>query len=211
MRKLLIITCGVIFLFSMILCSDDKNPLKIEKKEKGLPRTLTASEVSLISSGNQFSFNVFKETVNSEPGKNIFISPFSISMALGMTYNGAGGTTEEAMKSTLGFDNMTVSEINESYKSLLDLLLDLDEDVIMQVANSIWIRENFPVEQEFIDLNSTYFNAEVTELDFSLPEAVGIINSWVNEKTNGKIEEIIDQINPLTVMFLINALYFKGT
>ncbi|MFC1725516.1 serpin family protein [candidate division KSB1 bacterium] len=211
MRKILLISFGLFFLFSMIRCSDEKNPLDIQKKEKGLPRELTSSEISLITSGNQFSFNIFKETVNAEQDKNIFISPLSISMALGMTYNGAGGTTEEAMKTTLGFDNMTVPEINSSYKSLLDLLLDLDEDVIMQIANSIWIRENFPVEQEFIDLNSTYFDAEVTELDFSLAEAIEIINGWVNENTNGKIEEIIDQIDPLTVMFLINALYFKGT
>ncbi|MFQ6041536.1 MAG: serpin family protein, partial [Candidatus Poribacteria bacterium] len=79
------------------------------------------------------------------------------------------------------------------------------------IANSIWHREMFPVEDEFIEINKTYFDAEVSGLNFSAPNASNIINEWVNQKTDGKIEKIVDApINPLTMMFLINAIYFKG-
>jgi serpin B len=106
---------------------------------------------------------------------------------------------------------LTLQEVNESYKSLIELLTNLDPKVKFQIANSIWYREIFPVEDEFIDINNTYFDAEVSGLDFSAPNASNIINGWVDEKTNGKIKKIVDDpINPLTMMFLINAIYFKG-
>jgi len=132
-------------------------------------------------------------------------------MALAMTWNGAAGTTEQAMRNTLEFGDMSSQEINESFRSLIQLLTSLDPEVQFQIANSIWYRLGFDVEKNFIDINRTYFNAEVRSLDFSLPSAVDVINSWVNENTNGKIKEIIKKIDPEIVMFLINAIYFKGT
>jgi len=170
------------------------------------------SEKALVKSDNKFGFKVFKEIVKGERDKNVFISPLSISMALGMTYNGANGSTQEAMQKTLELSGLTLQEINESYESLIESLTNLDPKVKFQIANSIWYREAFPVEDEFIDINKTYFDAQVSGLDFSAPSAPNIINGWVNDKTNGKISKIVDDvINPLTVMFLINAIYFKGT
>ncbi|MFQ5866019.1 MAG: serpin family protein, partial [bacterium] len=84
-------------------------------------------------------------------------------------------------------------------------------EVIFQIANSIWYRQGMTFEEEFINLNKTFFNALVRALDFSDPNSVNIINDWVKENTNGKIEKIIDRIDPGIVMFLINAIYFKGT
>jgi serpin B len=169
------------------------------------------AERSLVGSDNNFGFKLFKEIVKEEKHKNIFISPLSVAMALGMTYNGANGSTQEAMQKTLELSGLTLQEINESYKSLIELLTNLDPKVKFQIANSIWYREMFPVEAEFIDINKIYFDAQVSGLDFSAPNASKIINGWVNEKTNGKIKEIVDDpINPLTMMFLINAIYFKG-
>jgi serpin B len=92
----------------------------------------------------------------------------------------------------------------------MDQLVRLDPKVILNIANSIWYKLNFPVQNEFINLNSQYYYAEVNELDFSLPEAKDIINGWVDEKTEGLIPEIIDNISPDVVMYLINAIYFKG-
>jgi len=177
----------------------------------GLPRSLSKSEADLISSDNKFGFKLFKEIANYEGDKNLFISPLSVGLALGMTYNGARGETQEAMQAALELHDMNLQEVNEAYKSLIELFINLDPKVQFQIANSIWYIEGFRVEQEFIDLNKNYFNAEVTSMDFSAPGAVDIINGWVKEKTMGKIEEIIERIDPVTVMFLINALYFKGT
>jgi serine protease inhibitor len=172
---------------------------------------LTALEKAQVESSNQFGIKLFQKMVEIEPDTNLFISPLSVSLALGMTYNGAATTTEQAMRQTLEYGNLSNDEINEAYKNLMAMLLQLDPEVIFEIANSIWYRQNFEVLQSFIDVNKTYFDAEVNALDFNSPDAVAIINGWVKEKTHDKIEEIIDQIDPLAVMFLINAIYFKGT
>ncbi len=127
-----------------------------------------------------------------------------------MTYNGAEGTTRDAMKETLKLGNLTDEEINVSYKSIIDQLVKLDPKVIINIANSIWYKLDFQVQNEFIQLNKDYYYAEVNELDFLAPDAKDIINGWVNEKTKGLIPAIIDNIPPEAVMYLINAIYFKG-
>jgi len=201
----------LVFISGLIYNYCSENPVGPGTGDPGLPRALTKSETDLISSDNKFGFKLFKEIVNYDRDKNVFISPLSVGLALGMTYNGAGGTTREAMHATLELQDLTLEEVNEAYQSLMELLLNLDPKVLFQIANSIWYRQDFSVEQEFIDLNKTFFNAEVTSMDFSAPGAVDIINGWISDNTNGKIKEMIDRIDPLTVMFLINALYFKGT
>jgi serine protease inhibitor len=175
-------------------------------------RQLTSNEQALIGSTNTFGLKLFRTINELENKPNIFISPLSVSLALGMTLNGAAGATYDSMQKTLEHDGLTNQEINQSYQSLTTLLTNLDPKVLFTIANSIWYRYTFEVEAEFIQTNKIYFDAEVTPLDFGTPEATDIINAWVNEKTREKIKEIIKPpINPLTVMFLINAIYFKGT
>ncbi len=177
----------------------------------GISRELNVAEKRLVEKDNIFGFKLFKEIVAQEKkDKNIFISPLSVSMALGMTYNGADGITKEAMETTLELSGMGLQEINESYESLIELLTGLDLKVKFQIANSIWYREGWSFEKEFLNLCKRYFNAEVSGLDFDDPDAPNVINSWVDEKTNGKIEKIVDSVTDL-VMLLINAIYFKGT
>jgi serpin B len=127
-----------------------------------------------------------------------------------MTLNGAAGSTFEAMQSTLELEGMSREKINESYRSLIELLSQLDPKVTFNLANSIWYRQEFQAEQEFIDINQTYFDAVVRKLDFNSPEAVHIVNGWIEDKTNGKIEKMIERITPDMIMFLINAIYFNG-
>ncbi|MFC2077053.1 serpin family protein [candidate division KSB1 bacterium] len=176
----------------------------------GLPRDLTPAENQLISSDNNFGIKLFKEINSVETDNNLFVSPFSVSMALGMTFNGAAGETEQVMRQVLGLGQLTLPEINESYQSLIELLRGLDSNVIFHIANSIWYSRAYTFEPEFIDLNKTYFDAEVAGLDFTDQSSVGTINDWVKDKTEGKIDRILDEIGPLEIMFLINAIYFKG-
>ena len=192
---------------AVLQCSN--NPTATDRV---VSRDLTASEKLLVESDNKFGLKLFKEIVKEEGDENVFISPLSVSMALGMTYNGAAGTTREAMQKTLELSGLTIEDVNKSYKSLLELLSQLDPKVRFQIANSIWYRKGMSFEKDFIELNKTYFDALVSELDFADPKAAETINGWVDENTNGKISEIVDPpINPLMVMFLINAIYFKGT
>ncbi|MFC1725515.1 serpin family protein [candidate division KSB1 bacterium] len=208
-RTCLILLLSVIILFSY--CSNDDNPVDSETPEPGLPRLLTQAEIEIISAGENFGLKFFKEVVNQDENKNIFLSPLSVSMALGMTLNGANGQTEEDMKSTLEFTGMSQENINSAYKSLIELLLNLDSKVIMELANSIWYRYDVQVLQDFIDVNRDYFDAEVRSIDFSAVDALETINGWVYDETNGKIEDLIDQFPANIVMYLINAIYFKGT
>jgi serpin B len=190
-------------------CAHQQNPLAPEARE------LTALEKQLVESDNKFGLKLFKEINRQEEAdKNIFISPLSVSMALGMTLNGAAGETQAAMEQTLEFAGMTTDDINQSYRSLIDLLTNLDRNVAFEIGNSIWYREGMAFEQSFIDVNKEFFDAVVRAINFNhREEAARIMNSWVKEKTRGKISEIVkaDAIDANTVMFLINAIYFKGT
>ena len=173
-------------------------------------REFTPVEKSLVQSSNTFGFRLFQQVNREEGGRNLFISPLSVSMALGMTLNGAAGGTEADMRRTLGFGDMNQADINASYKSILDLLPGLDPKTLIEIANSIWYRLGFPVLPEFVDVSKACFYAEVRGLDFSSPEAPGVINGWIEDRTHGKITRMIEEIDPATVMFLINAVYFKG-
>ena len=204
MKRVVFIAITVCVAALMLQCSN-----KSQDPEDPV-RELTSAEKELVGSSNTFGFNLFKEIVEQEADGNIFISPLSVSIALGMTLNGANGDTRDSMAETLEFWGMSMEEINDSYKSLIELLSNLDEKVKFQIANSIWPRLGFPVEEEFIDVNETYFDAEIQALDFDDPQSVDIINDWVNNNTNGKIKKILEDIPPQIVMLLINAIYFKG-
>lgn len=178
----------------------------------GLPRELSVAEQKLIIASNGFAFNFFREVVRQEdPDSNVFISPLSAAMALGMTYNGARGETQAAMAQVLGLDALTLQAANESFRSLIDLLRGLDPRVDFRAANSIWHLPGFRARPEFLDINRRFFDAQITALDFGSPKAVETINGWASDNTNGKIPEILKSIGDNIVMLLINAIYFKGT
>lgn len=172
---------------------------------------LTEKQKQLINTSNAFGFEFFKKVTEiSGSETDMMVSPLSVSMALGMTRNGAANGTLEAITNTLGLGGMSDAEINESYKYIIETFSGLDPKVKMQIANSIWYHNTFTVEQPFVLANQQYFDASVSKLDFANPASVDVINGWVNEKTNTLIPEIIDQIPAEAVMYLVNAVYFKG-
>ena len=175
-----------------------------------LPRALSASESQIIAGSNDFAFDLFRTGNLAQHKTNVFISPLSASMALGMTANGAAGQTYAEMQSTLRLAGVSRADVGAGYKSLIALLLGLDPGTKFTIANSIWYDQAFPVNAPFLDESKLYFNAQVQPLDFMSPSAVTTINSWVSAQTNKKIPEILDAIDPNEVMFLINAIYFKG-
>jgi serpin B len=131
-------------------------------------------------------------------------------MALAMALNGANGETFDSMRAALRLTGMTEAEINQGYSDLIGLLLGLDKRTETKIANSMWADSRFSIEQSFIDAGRNFFDAEVSSLDFASPTAVSTINDWVSEKTNGRIPQLLDEIAQEEVLFLINAIYFKG-
>jgi serine protease inhibitor len=184
-----------------------------EKQDNtGERKTINVSKTTeqVIAADNLFGFNLFQRVLaNDTITGNIFISPTSVALALAMTYNGADGETKSAMEETLRKQGLTTEQLNQSYKELMDALLSVDPKVLLEIANSIWYRNDVEVLPEFISVNQTYYNAEVNAIVFN-DEAKDIINGWVAEKTHDKITEIIDNIPEDAIMYLINAIYFKG-
>jgi serine protease inhibitor len=205
MHRLTIITTLLILIFS--LSCDDKEEIKLGPKEI----KLTAGQVELINGSNSFGLDLFREVLAEEQASdNVFISPLSVHLALSMTWNGARGNTREQMMEVLKYPALDDKAINASIRQLIADLLSVDPKVETGIANSIWYRNNFAVEESFLNVNREYFDASVNPLDFNNPSSLNVINAWVAEKTKNRIEEIIDQIDPDHIMFLINAIYFKG-
>ena len=199
-------TCLVMMGAALASCEKEPDPPQGPKEI-----AITKTTADIIKSVNDFGIELFRQIVSQDttPG-NIFISPTSIALALAMTYNGAAGDTKTAMEIVLKKVGLTADEINASYKSLIGALVTVDPKVLLEIANSIWYREGFTVLPEFVTTNQDYYNARVSALDFSDPGAPDIINGWVSVNTHGRIEKIVETISPVTVMFLINAIYFKG-
>ena len=198
----------LLLLIGLALLQCSKNPVSTEDEVVLEPNWYAKG---LVESDNSFGLKLFCELAGEQEHSNIFISPLSVAMALGMTYNGANGSTQEAMKKTLELNGLTIGEVNESYKNLIRLLTQLDPKVQFKIANSIWYKDALTPEQEFLNVCQEYFDARVSGLDFSDPDAAKTINAWVNENTQGRIGEIVDDpIDPYLVSFLIEAIYFKG-
>jgi len=184
----------------------------VDTLNQAMEDSVVAPIDSNVSLGNtEFGFNLFNTIWNTEQNQNIFLSPFSVSTALAMTLNGAAGETEQAMIDTLQLQGITTDSINSSYYQLLQTLQTSDPKVTLTIANSLWGHEGVPFKQDFQQRNSQYFNAEISTLDFADPNSLTTINQWVNTNTNGKIKKILDEIESNAVLFLINAIYFKGT
>jgi serpin B len=176
-----------------------------------LPRGLSAAEVEIVGASNAFAVDVLGEVYRASPDATVFLSPLSASMALGMTLNGTAGDTRDQMSEMLGFGTLATTDINRSYRDLIDLLRGLDPRVELTIGNAIFHHSTFAVKAAFADALRTYFDADVEGLDFDDPGAADVINAWVAAATEDRIDEIIEgPIDPLTMAFLLNAIYFKG-
>ncbi|MFA6128060.1 MAG: serpin family protein [Bacteroidales bacterium] len=185
-------------------CSKDKD---YEPKPLDLP----TKSAGIILADNTFGLDLYARLASAAaPGTNLMISPLSVSQALSMTLNGAGAGTKAAMQEALRVAGYSMDELNDLNKALVTALVAHDEKVIISVANSIWYRKEYTILPDFVSRNQTYYNAEVRPVDFAASGCKDEINQWVSDKTNKKIEKIVDQINPESFMFLINAIYFKG-
>ena len=204
--KLLLMMCFLGFATS---CQDDDGGSSMAKERKDI--ILSRSEEVLAEENMDFAFRFFKQVNSTETEKpNWIVSPLSASLALGMMTNGAAGNTLEEMKSTLGFSDFDLDEMNAYNKRLVAELLDLDNTTKLSIANSIWLNNRFQVYDSFVDLNKNMYNAEVSNLDFTSQDAVDYINNWCANHTNNTINGVVDVISPTTNAFLLNALYFKG-
>jgi serpin B len=175
-----------------------------------LPRALSATERQAISAGNDFALRLLQRTTARQSG-NVLLSPLSVSLALGMTMNGAADETLAEMQRTLGWGTANRADINAAYRDLMTLLPALDPTVTVRIANGIWMRQPFVPDAGFASDARTFFNAPVTSEP--TPRAMfDAVNAWGNRETNGMIPKVLQEEPPRDLaMLLANAVYFAGT
>lgn len=208
--KLKILTLTTCFL---IVVSCSKNNDEPSKSSVKAPVDLQLPEKAgdVINKSNRFGMELFKQVAIDEPEKNLMLSPVSASVALTMLLNGCDGETYNQIRDMLGYSDLTFLEINEVYRSLVKQLLLVDPDVKLALANAVWYRQDFAVYPAYLQSMEDVFDATVDGLDFNQPSAVDVINQWAADNTNGRITNVIGEISPETMMFLMNALWFKGS
>jgi len=205
MKKLFELLSIVLLVFG---CSNENDPLPVPEDAK--PIVLRVGLEKRIAQDNEFAFDLFKKTIETTGETNVFVSPLSVSIALGMTWNGANGNTKTEMETALKMSGLSAADINDYYKVMQSTLPAIDPTTKLSLANSIWYREGYEVKTDFLQINTNYFNAEVREIDFAQVWAKDTINNWCARKTNNLITNVLDEIPGNAVMYLINAVYFKG-
>ncbi|HCM20585.1 MAG TPA: hypothetical protein DIC46_07365, partial [Porphyromonadaceae bacterium] len=171
------------------------------------------AEKEMVQSDQQFAFEFFAHVFDEERADkdaNFMVSPFSLSMALAMTWNGADGETKKAMQETLKMDAYSDEELNAYYQKMKDALLKTDPSTKLSIANSIWTNQFVSIKPAFIDVNKKYYDAEVQAVDFSDVKTKDRINRWASDNTNGLIQSVLDKTQREDLMYLLNAIYFKG-
>jgi len=165
----------------------------------------------LADASNRMGLRLLLRLAEEKDDKNLFLSPFSIAIALAMVYNGAEGKTRAALARLLGLAGLPLREVNQGYSGLVALLEELDPDVRLDVANSIWVQQGITLAADFIQRIREAYAGEAAHLDFAAPEAADVINDWVAEKTSGKIKKLLTPpMIKRAIVVLVNAIYFKG-
>src|SRR5215212_9596267 len=145
--------------------------------------TSDAVDSRLVSANTRFGFKLFAEVAKQDAGKNVFISPASVGLALAMTYNGAVGETKQAMARALEIQGVNHLELNQAYSQLRAALESVDPKVQLSIANSLWGKKGLTFNPDFVQRNKQYYGAEVSALDFAAPGSAATINAWVSDKT----------------------------
>lgn len=201
----------ILSLGSLFLLAASCNPIQnndIGPVEANV-RQMTATETELVQSNVEFAVRLFQK-IEKEGPENHFTGPFSIHQALSMAMNGNEGDILKEFLDVLAFHGLSKDEANAAVKSLTNYLQSIDPKVKVNIANGIWYREGFTVRPPFKSAMNTYYNANVSALNFDEPNAHQLINNWIASQTNDLIKDILDAIPSDAVMYLVNAIYFKG-
>lgn len=162
---------------------------------------------------NKFAFDLYKKYSSEFKDENVFFSPYSISSAFAMVYEGARGKTADEIEKVFHFSN-NASELRTSFAHIYNLINAGSTNYILRTANALWAQKDFPFSQGYLNVIERYYGGKATNVDFvnNREAARQMINNWVEEQTNGKIKDLISKgvLNSATRLVLTNAIYFKG-
>lgn len=206
MKRRLAVLVGVLGMAALLLMGAGCKKTDISKPDA---EVLNAFDADMVEKSNDFGFNLYKNLALEN--ENMMISPVSVSLAMEMAYNGAAGATREAMAKALNIQGIDVEQLNKNNRALIYFLTTAAPEVNLNIANSIWMVEDFKFSEVFLETVQDSYQAEAKKLDFTDPKSAEVINKWVKDQTQGTIDQIVTPpIDPETIMFLINAVYFKG-
>lgn len=207
---------AAVALMMMTACSSDNDETIVNPEDnEWTPISLTRAEQELVTSNNDFAFNLFRlagprKIWVEDPDKGIILSPISITYALGMLNNGAAGETLQQINKVLGFNN--ADEVNAFCKKMLTEALHLDKLTKVQIANNIYVNKDYTLNPVFVEKANDFYNAQPETRDFADGKTLDIINQWASDHTEKMIEKVLseDEFKPNAVSYLLNAIYFKG-
>ena len=183
-------------------------PIENERKDINL----TSDEWQLVQKNNDFAFRLMREA---QTDQSQILSPLSITYALGMLNNGAGGRTQKEINEVLGFGEAGAEAINKFCRKLLTEAPGLDTETKVSIANTIFVNKGmgYELQPTFVEKANEFYDAQPEDRDFNDGQTRDVINQWGSDHTEGMIPEILteDDFKPLAVSYLLNALYFKGT
>ena len=207
MKRKFALLLGVFGMVAVLFMGSGCTKARMAKPDQAV---LDAFDMTLVEKTNDFGFNLYKNLAREN--ENIMISPVSVSLAMAMVYNGANGVTREDMARALNVQGLELDRLNKNNLALLYYLTSADPELTVNIANSIWMLEDFKFSEAFVATVKNDYQAEAKKLDFADPKSADVINKWVDDKTRGTIDQIVTPpIDSQTIMFLINAVYFKGS
>ncbi len=189
-------------------CSEDEPVTPDIKYNPGTVK-LTAAQQAQVENSNEFAWKFFKEVSKGEQ-EDVFVSPLSVTYALGMLVNGAVGDTQKEILEGLEFRSGKVDDINSLCHQLMIESPKLDKSTQLSMANAVVVNKKIQLQPTFQNVVKKQYDALVASKDFSSPATLSFINQWASDNTQGMVPKILERINPDGVSYLLNALYFKG-
>ena len=190
---------AAVALMMMTACSSDNDETIVNPEDnEWTPISLTRAEQELVTSNNDFAFNLFR------------LAGPRITYALGMLNNGAAGETQQQINKVLGFNN--ADEVNAFCKKMLTEAPHSDKLTKVQIANNIYVNKYYTLNPVFVAQANDYYNAQPETRDFADGKTLDVINQWASDHTEKMIEEVLHEkeFKPDAVSYLLNAIYFKG-
>ncbi len=163
--------------------------------------------IDFLQANANFSLDLFKKLADEE---NVVFSPVPVYYSLALLANGADEAAENEILESLVLDDLTLEEVNDYYHELIHRLESDKEGGELNLSNSIWYDQDFKANEKFLETNKNYYGADSYRIDFTDAKAPLAINDWVSEVTNGKIEEMVEEMNPEAVMYLFSTIYFDA-
>ena len=195
---------------SSVSIEEAGEPKYVNMYQEVKPVRLTAEQTVFANDNNGFTLNFFQSLNGKMKNRSIICSPLSITYVLSMVNDGATGTTEQELEQTLGFHKGGIQAVNDYCKNLIDNLPHVDEKVQLNIANAIFVNDKYQLKKQFQQDMANYYDAKAEALDFSSPSTLDRLNGWCDEKTRGMIPTILERVDPRTVSYLLNAIYFKA-